>query len=315
MKAFALDAFGDQGTIRDVPPPPVGAGEVLIDVRAAGMTATDLAVMAGYMAAWGLPHEFPLILGIDVSGVVLDVGPDVDSFATGDHVYGYSARQSFGQGTFAEQVALPIVGLAHQPPAFGFVETSVIGHGSLTALAAVEASGAGDGSIVVVLGATGGVGSYALQMLRAAGAHVVAITLAQYDGYARSLGANEVVDYDTDEPIAAIRAMHPDGVDALIDLAGIPELFTDATHLVKSGGTVVSVVLPPDTDALAERGVTGTMATRFAADGRFAEIAGKINSRELKLPAIQIFDLDDVHDALALQATRHVHGKLTLRIP
>ena len=193
MKAFALDAFGETGTFREMPEPVVGDGEVLVEVRAAGMTTTDLAIMAGYLAAY-VPHTLPLIPGIDCSGVVVSVAPDVERFAPGDQVFGYSMRPSFGQGTFAQQVALPVAGLWPQPPGFGFAETSVIGHGSMTALAAMEAAGVSPGCSVIVLGATGGVGSYLMQMLRAAGATAIAVTLAQYDGYARSLGASEVID-------------------------------------------------------------------------------------------------------------------------
>ncbi|MEO6350515.1 MAG: NADP-dependent oxidoreductase [Candidatus Limnocylindrales bacterium] len=315
MRAFALDSFGEAGAIRDLPEPSPGDGEVLVEIRSAGMTATDLAVMAGFMSAYGIPHVFPLIPGIDASGVIVSMGDGVEGFAVGDEVYGYSSRQSFGQGTFAELASIPVVGLAHKPSAFGFAEVSVIGHGSLTALAAIEAAHVMSGETVVLLGATGGVGSYALQMLRSRGADVIAITLAQYEGYARSLGANEVVDYNTTDPVAATRQLRPNGVKSLIDLAGIPELFTGMSELVESGGRVISVVLPPDAEGLAGRGVEGMMATRFAADGRLPEIAAQIESRQLKLPAIQIFDFDDIADAVALQATRHVHGKLTLRIP
>jgi NADPH:quinone reductase-like Zn-dependent oxidoreductase len=164
----------------------------------------------------------------------------------------------------------------------------------------------------VVLGATGGVGSYATQLAAATGARVIAVTLGDYADYARSLGAETSIDYSATDPIAAVREQVPDGITCLIDLAGIPELSFGLTELVGSGGRVVSVVIPPDVEGLAARGVQGVLANRFMAQHRFPELAARVMDGGIALPAIQTFSFDDVAAALELQATRHVCGKVAV---
>jgi len=311
MRAFAIDGFGQVGSIRDLPDPVPGDGEVLVQVRAAGVSTTDLAVMAGMLKDY-LEHKFPLVPGIDASGVVERVGPGVEEFKEGDEVYGFVQRPVMGLGTWAERVALPVGGIRPKPASLKHEQTAVIAHGALTAAAAMDAAAVSPGDRLVLLGATGGVGSYATQLATTTGVHVIAVTRGEYADYARSLGAADVIDYTATEPVEAARERYPNGVDALIDLAGIPELSSGFADLVHSGGRVVSVIMPPDVEGLAARGVEGILANRMLAEHRFPEIAARIAEGEIRLPAIQTFSFEDVGAALELQATRHVKGKLAI---
>jgi NADPH2:quinone reductase len=311
MRAFALDAFGEAGSIRELPVPEPGEGELLVRVRAAGVGTTDLAVIAGWMAAY-FEHTFPLVPGIDASGVVERVGPGVTEYRAGDEVFGYARGPVFGRGTFAAFTVLDVGAVQSRPASLTPEQAAVIAHASLTAVAAVDAAAPAQGHRVAILGATGGVGSYATQLVAEAGASVIAVTRGEYADYARSLGAADVIDYTQTQPADAVRASDPAGIDALIDLAGIPDLSSSMPALVRSGGRVVSVVLPPDTDGLAARGVTGLLAMRTTVEDRFPEIASRIVAGEIKLPAIKAFPFDEVAAALQLQATRHVMGKLVL---
>jgi NADPH:quinone reductase-like Zn-dependent oxidoreductase len=313
MRAFALDGFGETGRMREVADPVPDEGEVLVRVKAAGLSATDCAVCSGWMKDY-MEHRFPLIPGIDASGVVEQVGPGVDGYAVGDDVFGFVRKPVMGAGTLAELVALPVSGITHKPTELDHEQAAVIAHSSLTAAAAVDASGVGAGDRVVILGATGGVGSYATQLAAALGAKVIAVTRGEYEDYARFMGASDMIDYTVTDPVEAIRKEYPDGVEALIDLVGIPDLSTRLSELVHRGGRVVSVVLPPDVEGLAARGVEGILTTRYAAEDRFAEITGRIFSGELRIPAIQTFAFDDTGAALDLQATRHVQGKLAVLV-
>jgi len=164
----------------------------------------------------------------------------------------------------------------------------------------------------VLLGATGGVGSYATQLATAEGAHVVAVTRGDHQEYARSLGAEFVIDYSTTDPADAIRERYPDGIDAVIDLAGVPELTSAVSELVRPGGHVVSTVMPPDVEGLAARGVEGVLAYRMAAEHTFPDFAERIGDGRIKMPDIQTFPFDEVASAIELQATRHVQGKLAI---
>jgi NADPH:quinone reductase len=309
MRAYAIDSFGLDGSIRDLPDPVPGPGEVLVRVHAAGLSTTDLAVMAGYMKDYA-PHSFPLVPGIDLSGVVEAVGPGVEGFEVGDAVCGYNRRMAFGAGTWAELAVIPAYALVPKPDTLSHAEAGVIAHGSLTAVAALTAADLKPGETVVILGATGGVGSYATQLASAAGARVIAVTLAEHEDYARSLGAADVIDYRAADPAAKLRELAPNGVDVVIDFAGVPDLSAGVSELVRSGGRVVSVVIPPDVEGLAARGVTGMLTDRTKADARFAEVVGWIVDGKLALPSIQTFPFEAIGSAIGLQATRHVRGKL-----
>jgi NADPH2:quinone reductase len=313
MRAFAIDGFGQAGSIRDLPEPVPGEGEVLVELRAAGVSTTDLAVMVGMLKDY-LEHKFPLVPGIDASGVVVRVGNGADGFREGDEVYGFVKRPVMGLGTWAERVALPVGGIKSKPASLSHEQAAVIAHGALTAAAAMDAAAAGPGDRLVLLGATGGVGSYATQLATKAGVHVIAVTRGDYADYARSLGAADVIDYAPSDPVAAVRERYPDGIDVLIDLAGIPELSSGFAELVHSGGRVVSAIMPPDVEGLAARGVQGILANRMLAEHRFTEIAARIADGEIRIPALQTFPFENIGAAIELQATRHVKGKLALVI-
>jgi NADPH:quinone reductase-like Zn-dependent oxidoreductase len=313
MRAFAIDEFGQPGSIREVPEPEPAEGEVLVRVKVAGMNATDIFVMAGYMQGY-LEHLWPLIIGIDASGVVEKVGPGVEHYREGDEVYGFDKLRVVGRGTMADLVALHGTRLSHKPRTITWEEAAVVGHSSLTAVAAVEDIRVKSGDRIVLLGGTGGVGSFATQLASERGAEVVAVTRPEYTVYARSMGAAGVVDYTHADPAHRLRELYPDGVDAVIDLVGLPELLASMSALVRPGGRVTSTVLPPDVEGFAARGIDGKLTVRFSAEHRFAEIAIRIAEGSLRVPAIQSFTFDRVEDAIALQATRHVRGKIAVQI-
>ncbi|HEY8845422.1 MAG TPA: alcohol dehydrogenase catalytic domain-containing protein, partial [Candidatus Limnocylindrales bacterium] len=175
MRAFAIDEFGQAGSLRELPEPVPGEGEVLVRVRAAGVSTTDIAVMSGMLKDY-LEHRFPLVPGIDVSGVVERVAPGANGFQEGDEVYGFVQRPVMGLGTWAERVALPVGGIKRKPASLSHEQAAVIAHGALTAAAAMDGAAVGPGDRLVILGATGGVGSYATQLAAKASVHVIGVT-------------------------------------------------------------------------------------------------------------------------------------------
>jgi NADPH:quinone reductase-like Zn-dependent oxidoreductase len=313
MRAFAIDAIGETGSIRELPDPEPGEGEVVVAVQVAGMNQTDIAVMAGYMKDY-MEHRFPLVIGIDASGVVERVGPGVEHYREGDEVYGYVRKPVMGEGTMAERVALSIGGLTHKPRTITWEEAAVVGHSALTAAAAVEDVALTSGQRLVLLGGTGGVGSYATQFAAELGIEVIAVTRPEYTVYAQSMGAAGVIDYTATDPAEELAARFPEGVDAVIDLVGLPDLLASVSAHVKPGGRVASTILPPDVDGLAARGIEGKMTVRYSAEHRFPEMAVRVADGSLRIPAIQAFKFDQIQDAIALQATRHVRGKIAVQI-
>ena len=222
----------------DVPEP--AAGEVRVRVRAASVNGFDLAV-AGGMQAGVMEHRFPVVLGKDFAGTVDAVGEGVDRYALGDRVFGVVTKPYLGDGSFGEYVTVPAsVGIAHLPEQIDFVQGAAIGLAGVAAAMAVDAAQLRPGHTVLIAGATGGVGNQAVQYAARAGATVLATARAGAEQTLVSkLGAGEVFDY-TGDLSSALRARYPDGVDAVLHLAGDP---VPLLALVRPGGRLVSTLV------------------------------------------------------------------------
>src|SRR5918994_6540188 len=155
MQAIAEDEFGGLVTLMNLPIPEIGADEVLIRVRAAGVNPFDWKVADGDLKD-EKEHRFPLILGFDAAGVVERVGADVTRLFEGDEVYGYLSRPVLGMGTYAEHVGAPAAIVAKKPESVGFAEAAALPTPALTAIDLVDAVDLGEGKTVLIVGATGG---------------------------------------------------------------------------------------------------------------------------------------------------------------
>jgi NADPH:quinone reductase-like Zn-dependent oxidoreductase len=236
MRAVVQDGYGDADVLRvtDLPRPNPAKDEILVRVAAAGVDRGTWHVMTGlpYLGrlAFGLRRQRQPVPGLDVAGTVVAIGAAVTRFAVGDEVYG------FGTGTFAEYAVAKEKQMAHKPTGLGFVEAAAIPVSAVTALMAVHDLGrVRPGQSVLVLGASGGVGSYAVQMATAAGASVTAVCSAAKAELVRSLGAVDVLDRATEDFAALGRRW-----DVAIDVAGNPTL-SRLRRALTPGGTAVIV--------------------------------------------------------------------------
>lgn len=312
MRAFAIDSFGEQGSVRDVPAPEPEAGEVLVRVRAAGVNAVDPWVTKGSLKDM-MEHRFPLIPGVEASGVVEQVGDGVAGYATGDEVYGVSPKPFFGAGTFAEFATLPSTAIAPKPSSVDHAGATALPHTGLTALAAVETVNPKEGSVLLVVGATGGVGSYLTQLASARGARVVAVARAENAEYARELGAAETIDYTKGDLVELVRDGYPEGVDALVDFHSDAVGLAKLSAVVRAGGWAVSASGAVDAEVLAQRGLQAANVSR-ADPGRLSELTSMVDEGRLRSPAIRRYPLERAGDALEEIAAGHVRGKLILTI-
>src|SRR3712207_4466605 len=194
MRAIAENEFGGPVPLMSLPTPEIGAGEVLIRVRAAGVNPFDWKVADGVLEG-KLEHRFPLILGFDAAGVVERVGADVTELAEGDEVYGYLFKSVIGGGAYAEYVSAPAAIVAKKPESLSFTEAAALPVSGLTAMDLVDAVDPKEGEAVLIVGATGGVGSYAVQLATRRGARVIATARQANEAFARELGASESVDH------------------------------------------------------------------------------------------------------------------------
>src|SRR5918992_193628 len=257
MRAIAEDEFGGPVTLMNLPIPEIGADEVLIRVRAAGVNPFDWKVADGFLKD-EKEHLFPLILGFDAAGVVERVGADVTWPSKGDLVYGSLSKPVMGEGTYAEHVRAPAALVAKKPEAVSFAAAAALPIPGLTAMDLVDAVDLGEGETVLIVGATGGVGSYAVQLAARRGARVIATARQANEAFARGLGATETVDHTRRDLLNAVRTIHPGGIEAIIDVVSDPKVLRRMARLVKKGGRIASSVHAANVESLSERGVRAT---------------------------------------------------------
>jgi hypothetical protein len=216
MKAFALTSADKPATLVDLPDPGVPAGGVRIRVRATSVNGIDVYVANGYLVPM-MEHRFPTVVGRDFAGVVDAVGEGRIDLAAGDEVFGFvPTTPPLETGTFAELVAGgPELVVARRPAGVSAEAAASIPLAGATALGSIDAAAIGAGDTVLVVGATGGVGSFVVQLAALRGATVIATAKAgDEDAFVRGLGAAETVDYTSGDVAQAIAGRFPDGIDA-----------------------------------------------------------------------------------------------------
>lgn len=239
MKAVVLSAFEKTPELVELDKPSPGDGEVRVRVAAASINGFDLAVAGGYVKDM-MEHRFPVVLGKDFSGTIDAVGAGVADYEIGDRVFGVVTKPFLGDGSFAEYVTVPVaVGIAKLPDGITFVDGAALGLAGSAAVDAIDAARLTAGALVLIAGATGGVGNQAVQLAVRAGARVIATAHSDAEvAQVTALGARETVDY-TDDIAAQLRQRHPDGADVVLHFAGDPAALVAA---VASGGSFVSTL-------------------------------------------------------------------------
>lgn len=235
MRAMVQDGYGDADILRSdqVAQPTIGRDEVRVRVHAAGLNRANWHLMTGKPYAlrpvFGLRSLRQPVIGNELAGTVVSVGSEVTRFAPGDEVYGT------GSGTFAEFAAAPEDKLARKPANLTFEEAAIVPDSAATALQAIVGAGRLEaGQRVLVTGASGGVGSFAVQIAKALGAHVTAECSTGKVDMVRSLGADEVLDYTVDDFADGSRQF-----DLIVDIAGSPSLPRLRRALTPTGTVVI----------------------------------------------------------------------------
>jgi NADPH2:quinone reductase len=312
MRAFVLQDFGVPPRIADVPMPEVGDEDVLVRVRASSVNPHESHVISGAARAY-LEYRFPVTLGSDVSGIVEEVGRSVTRFAPGDTVFGALRGRVAHRGTYADFAAIPAECLVRQPSGLSDIDAGSLGLASQTAFACVDALGVTRGDSVLIVGASGGVGSIAIQLLSSAGAKVIATTRGPAGAqYVRDLGAATTVDR-ADDIASIVRAAHPDGIGAVLDLVSAdPRRLTRlARSVLSDGGSIVSTLRAAEPQALA--GVRATNIVTAANPAVLQHIADLVAGGELRASVSQVFGFEGIAEAISTQQ-EGVLGKVAVRI-
>ncbi|HTE72019.1 MAG TPA: NADP-dependent oxidoreductase [Actinomycetes bacterium] len=313
MRALHVPAAGEPPQLSDLPKPEPTEGTVLIKVKAAGLNPFDNSVASGMLSQM-VPHEYPVVLGRDAAGVVEAVGPGVEHVAVGDEVIGHVLfAPPIHAGTLAEYAVVPAEAVFAKPADLDFVTAAALPVAGAAAVAAVEAIDPQPGQTVLINGASGGVGSFAIQLVAARGATVVATGTATDTDRLTDLGATTVVDFTAGPVARQVLDVHPDGVDALIDLVnyspdGLP---LDA---VRKGGTVASTMNAADEAALNAAGLTGTNLMANPIQDVLAPLANQAADGTLRVEVATVLPLDQATDGLATLASGHAEGKIVITV-
>ena len=243
MKAAFFESFGEADVIKvgELPIPELKEGEVLVKIKAAGVNPVDAAVRKGMLKDF-LPTSFPAIPGWDVAGIVEDRGFAARRFTVGDEVYAYARRPLVQWGTYAEYLVIPEAYLAHRPKNISWEQTAGVPLVGLTSYQSLYvAGGLREGQTVLILGASGGIGTLSIQLAKSKGATVVGVASAKNHAYMREIGADFTVDYHNQHVGEEVKKIFPDGVDLIFDAASGKTLEQSLVAL-KKDGTVVSIL-------------------------------------------------------------------------
>lgn len=308
MKAIALTRFGDADvlSLQELPDPLLGPDQVLVEVRAAGVNPVDYKVRAGYLREL-MPHHTPLIPGWDVSGVVRAAGIGVRDWKPGDEVLAYARKDHVQFGAYAELISLPDRMVARKPSTVDFVTAAALPLAGLTALQSLKAVGTGQGDVVLVHAAAGGVGHLQVQIARELGAaRVIGTASPRNHEFVRSLGA-EPIAYGDALVDAVAELVGGDGqVDAVLDNVG-GLAFEQSLQLVRDRARMTSIVEGP---TALEHGVSNTWARPDA--GQLQWLVDLVAAGTLRVEVQQTFPLAEAVKAHKLLEGGHVRGKIVL---
>ncbi len=326
MKALQVVKYGeikDSLVFNEVRRPSVNANDLLIEIKAAAVNPIDKSLVLGNMQKL-LPLSLPTGIGYDVSGIVVDKGEKVDTFAIGDLVY---ARVPQAQmGTLAEYVTVIDTAASKKPENISFEEAAGLPLVGLTAMQSLEAAGIKNGDIVLIHAGSGGVGSFAIQYAKAKGAYVYTTTGTDNVEWVKALGADRVIDHKTEDYKTIVK-----DADIVFDTLG-HNYTLEAFQVIKKGGTVVSLVGPldeatavsfgmkdyelPDEIALKckEKDASYIFIFMHPSGDGLGKIKSLVEAGKIKPVIDTIFPFSKSIDALTQLATGKAKGKIVIHI-
>ncbi|WP_038593020.1 NADP-dependent oxidoreductase [Neorhizobium galegae] len=332
MKSFLIDRYRKGGALRlgEIPEPSLRDNDVMVEVHAASVNALDNKIRDGEFKLI-LPYRLPLVLGNDVAGVVVRVGPKVRKFKPGDEVYARPAQDRIG--TFAEYIAMDEADVAIKPSNLTMVEAASIPLVALTAWQVlVERANLRKGQKVLIHAGSGGVGTIAIQLAKHLGAHVATTTSTANVALVKSLGADIAVDYKKDDFEKVLQ-----GYDVVLNSLG-KDTLEKSLNVLKPGGKLISISGPPDPDFARQNGsgwllqqamrllsfgirrkagrrkIGYSFLFMTANGGQLAQITSLIEAGHIRPVMDRVFPFDQTNEALDYVETGRAKGKVVIAV-
>jgi NADPH:quinone reductase len=309
MRAITLESFDSAPTLQEIPTPQIAPNEVLVRVHASSVSPVDNSVASGMLKDM-IAHEFPVVLGRDFAGVVEQAGSEVSGLSEGDEVFGFITGMSpaVHEGTWAELIAVPESNVTRKPEGVDTASAGAAPLAAIAAMSALDALGVSEGDTILVVGANGGVGSFAVQLAANAGATVIAPALPEDEEYLKDLGVSEILPRDAD--IATlVHERYPEGIEAVLDLVSYaPEGFDTHAAVLKDDGRGASTLSAAGEES--ERHNVMAVPT----PENLQRLARLLEAGTLRVPIQRTYELDQAADALQALAADHTQGKLAIRV-
>ncbi|WP_349410792.1 NADP-dependent oxidoreductase [Pseudalkalibacillus sp. SCS-8] len=310
MKAIVIDQYGGKETLkeREVNTPSINDEQVLVEIHATSINPIDWKVREGYLKEM-LPFEFPIILGWDAAGVIIQKGENVTGFEVGDRVLTRPATTN--HGTYAEYVAVEENLLAKMPGDMSFEEAASIPLAGLTAWQClVDFGKIKENDKVLIHAGAGGVGNFAIQIAKSFGAYVATTASEKNHEFLKSLGADEIIDYKQADFSDVLQ-----DYDIVLDSIG-GEVQSKSYEILKENGKLVSIVQPPNEEEAAKYKVEAGFVWLQPNGEHLTKLADLYKTGQLKPIVGETFDFteEDLREAHALSETHHAKGKIVIKV-
>lgn len=311
MKAVQINKYGGNEVIEindNAQKPSLGEGQILVSIQAASINPVDAAVLSGYLEKM-MPLTFPITLGGDFSGIVSQVQEKAIDLKVGDEVYGQALNLNGGSGTFAQIAAANIANTALKPKTLSFVEEGALPLVGVSAVQALEEHiKLKKNQKILIHGGTGGIGHIAIQLAKALGAYVATTVSPEGKEFARSLGADEVIDYKTQSFDQILK-----NFDSVFDTVG-GAVTNKSFKVLKKGAVLVSMAGQPDQELAKQHQVIALTQVTVTNTQRLNRLRELVDGGKIKPHIDKIFPLDKIKDAFDLLENGHPKGKVVLKI-
>jgi NADPH:quinone reductase-like Zn-dependent oxidoreductase len=306
MKAVTINQYGDQSVLNytEVERPEPKSDEVLVHTRAAAVNPVDWKIRDGLGEIFGL--QLPTVLGCEIAGTIEKVGSDVQDFKQGAAVYGYISLQR--NGGYAEYTIAKTDEIVPKPESLDFENAAAVAVGALTSWQAIfDTANLQGGQRILITGASGGVGSMAVQLAKAKGAFVIATASGKNEDFVRSLGADDSIDYTRRKFEEVVKE-----VDVVFDTVG-GDTLERSFQTLKRGGFLVTTVAPPSKENVEKFGVRAAMVGVLPSAQQLGEINRMIAAGKVKTHVAMVLPLAEVRKAHQFSESGRTRGKIILR--
>jgi NADPH:quinone reductase-like Zn-dependent oxidoreductase len=309
MKAAYIKQYGNVENliIGALPKPSISSSQVLIKVKAAGVNPVDFHIRNGMLEDSGT-HELPLILGWDAAGIVSEVGQHVTDFKLGDEVYVYSPLTE--QGAQAEYLAVNADIVAHKPASLNFIQSAAVPLAALTALQGLTKHGElQKGQKVLIHNASGGVGSFAVQIAKNIGAYVIATGSQAKKDFIMCLGADEFIDYTQDD-----FEEHVSDMDLVFAAVGGNNIVERSLVVIKPNGRLITLLDEIDEKKAQSQNIHYARMIVEPSKKGLNTIADMLESNQLQVTIDSVFSLDDAKKAMIKSESARATGKIVIEV-